>query len=70
MTPTMLCFSDCDKNIRFINLNNVESISFDETNPDETQMTIRFIGSTMIETLVPSAARQVKNVLGSRFVVL
>jgi hypothetical protein len=35
MTPTMLCFSD-DKNIRFINLNNVESISFDETNPDET----------------------------------
>ena len=69
MTPTMLCFSD-DKNICFINLNNVESISFDETNPDETQMTIKFINSTMEETLVPSAARQVKNVLGSRFVIV
>jgi hypothetical protein len=69
MTPTMLCFSD-DKNICFINLNNVESISFDETNPDKTRMTIRFTGSTMEEDLVPSAARQVKNILGSRFVVL
>lgn len=69
MTPTMLCFGD-DKNICFINLNNVESISFDETNPDETQMTIKFINSTMEETLVPSAARQVKNVLGSRFVIV
>lgn len=69
MTPTMLCFGD-DKNVCFINLHNVESISFDETNPDKTQMTIKFIGSTMKETLVPAAARQVKNTLGSRFVIV
>ena len=69
MTPTMLCFGD-DKNICFINLNNVESISFDETNPDKTQMTVKFIGSTMKETLVPAAAQQVKNALGSRFVIV
>lgn len=43
MTPTILGFSDYHKNIRFINLNNFESISFDETNPNKIHMTVRFI---------------------------
>ena len=68
MTPTILSFSDYHKNIRFVNLNNFESISFDEINPNKIRMTVRFTGSTMEEYLVPSAAQQVKDVLG-RFVV-
>lgn len=69
MTPTMLGFSDCHKRMRFINLNNVESVLFDETNPNKIHLTIRFTGSTLEEDLRPEAAQKVKNVLGT-FVVI
>ena len=65
MTPTMLCFSDCHKRIRFINLNNVESILFDDANPNKIHMTVRFTGSTLEEDLRPEAAQKVKNALGT-----
>ena len=69
MTPTILGFRDYHKNIRFINLNNFESISFDETNPNKIHMTVRFTGSTLEEDLVPSAAQKVRDALG-RFVII
>lgn len=69
MTPTMLYFSDCHKKIRFINLNNVESITFDDTNPNKIHMTARFTGSTLEEDLRPEAAQKVKNALG-KFIII
>ncbi len=69
MTPTMLCFSDCHKRTRFINLNNVESILFDDTDPNKIHMTIRFTGSTLEEDLRPEAAQKVKNALGTFIII-
>lgn len=69
MTPTMLCFSDCHKRIRFINLNNVESVLFDDTNPNKIHMTVRFTGSTLEEDLRSEAAQKVKNALGAFIVI-